>query len=87
MDGHQLGEDFTVLRKILSDSRFYRHARLYGPDVGQPQDHRTDILRGSVVRLSTQMFTKNFACKPLSFFLLEATWNVLLNRVLFLSYN
>lgn len=52
VDGHQLGEDFTVLRKILSDSRFYRHARLFGPDVGQPRDHRTDILRGSGVTLS-----------------------------------
>ncbi|TWW66152.1 heparanase [Takifugu flavidus] len=46
LNGYQLGEDFTVLRKILSDSRFYRDARLYGPDVGQPRDHRTNILRG-----------------------------------------
>lgn len=61
LDGHQLGEDFTVLRKILSESRFYRRARLYGPDVGQLRDHRKDILRGSGVTLGTHMLTKNLA--------------------------
>lgn len=61
LDGHQLGEDFTVLRKILSESRFYRDARLYGPDVGQPRDNRADILRGSGVTLCTHMFAKNLA--------------------------
>uniref|UniRef100_H3CJF0 Heparanase n=1 Tax=Tetraodon nigroviridis TaxID=99883 RepID=H3CJF0_TETNG len=46
LDGRQLGEDFTVLRKILRESRFYRDAGLFGPDVGQPRDHRIDILSG-----------------------------------------
>ncbi|XP_076614520.1 heparanase isoform X1 [Chaetodon auriga] len=46
VDGHQLGKDFTRLREMMSQSRFYRDARLYGPDVGQPRDHRTDILEG-----------------------------------------
>lgn len=46
VDGYQLGKDFTLLRQIMSESKFYRHAGLYGPDVGQPRDHRTDILEG-----------------------------------------
>ncbi|KAM6902338.1 heparanase [Xenentodon cancila] len=44
VDGYQLGLDFTHLRKMMSESKLYRDAGLYGPDVGQPQDHRTDIL-------------------------------------------
>ncbi|KAM9338732.1 heparanase [Symphorus nematophorus] len=46
VDGHQLGQDFTRLREMMSESKFYHSARLYGPDVGQPRDHRTDILEG-----------------------------------------
>ncbi|XP_041815939.1 heparanase [Chelmon rostratus] len=46
VDGRQLGRDFARLREMLSQSRFYSDARLYGPDVGQPRDHRTDILEG-----------------------------------------
>ncbi|KAK7895321.1 hypothetical protein WMY93_020646 [Mugilogobius chulae] len=46
VDGFQLGEDFVHLRKIMSESRFYKNSGLYGPDVGQPRDHRIDILEG-----------------------------------------
>ncbi|XP_069557112.1 heparanase isoform X2 [Brachyistius frenatus] len=46
VDGYQLGLDFTHLRKMMSQSKLYRGAGLYGPDVGQPKDHRTDILQG-----------------------------------------
>ncbi|GAA6229317.1 heparanase [Lates japonicus] len=46
VDGNQLGQDFTHLREILSESKFYHNAGLYGPDVGQPRDHRIDILGG-----------------------------------------
>ncbi|XP_072310258.1 heparanase isoform X2 [Eucyclogobius newberryi] len=46
VDGLQLGEDFVHLRKIMSESRFYQNSGLYGPDVGQPRDHRIDILEG-----------------------------------------
>ncbi|CAL9682473.1 unnamed protein product [Knipowitschia caucasica] len=46
VDGFQLGEDFVHLRKIMADSKFYNNSRLYGPDVGQPRDHRIDILDG-----------------------------------------
>ncbi|KAJ8287064.1 hypothetical protein GJAV_G00046630 [Gymnothorax javanicus] len=46
VDGYQLGEDFQSLRKILQDSRFYQTAKLYGPDIGQPKDHRRDLLEG-----------------------------------------
>lgn len=46
VDGHQLGRDFTRLRALMSESKLYRDAGLYGPDVGQPQDHRVDILKG-----------------------------------------
>ncbi|XP_070781159.1 heparanase [Enoplosus armatus] len=44
--GYQLGQDFTRLREMMSQSKFYHDAGLYGPDVGQPRDHRTDILEG-----------------------------------------
>ncbi|KAI3362512.1 hypothetical protein L3Q82_012799 [Scortum barcoo] len=46
VDGYQLGQDFTQLRRMLSESKFYHDTGLFGPDVGQPRDHRTDILQG-----------------------------------------
>ncbi|XP_037609561.1 heparanase [Sebastes umbrosus] len=46
VDGRQLGRDFTRLRDMMSQSKFYHDAALYGPDVGQPRDRRTDILEG-----------------------------------------
>ncbi|XP_024154685.1 heparanase [Oryzias melastigma] len=46
VDGGQLGRDFTRLRTMLSQSSLYRDAGLFGPDVGQPRDHRADILGG-----------------------------------------
>ncbi|CAJ1069888.1 hypothetical protein NFI96_018502%2C partial [Xyrichtys novacula] len=46
VDGRQLGEDFTRLREMMSQSKLYHDAGLYGPDVGQPRDHRTDIMQG-----------------------------------------
>ncbi|XP_008295877.1 heparanase-like, partial [Stegastes partitus] len=46
VDGRQLGLDFLRLRRMMSESGFYRDAGLFGPDVGQPKDHRTDILEG-----------------------------------------
>uniref|UniRef100_A0A3B4ZRH4 Helicase, POLQ like n=1 Tax=Stegastes partitus TaxID=144197 RepID=A0A3B4ZRH4_9TELE len=36
----------TVTAERELDSGFYRDAGLFGPDVGQPKDHRTDILEG-----------------------------------------
>lgn len=44
VDGYQLGIDFTSLRKMMSEFELYRDAGLYGPDVGQPRDHRVDLL-------------------------------------------
>ncbi|XP_028274207.1 heparanase [Parambassis ranga] len=46
VDGDQLGLDFTRLRDMMSESKLYRDAGLYGPDVGQPRDHRVDLLEG-----------------------------------------
>uniref|UniRef100_A0A3P8UGV3 Heparanase n=1 Tax=Cynoglossus semilaevis TaxID=244447 RepID=A0A3P8UGV3_CYNSE len=46
VDGFQLGRDFTKLREMMSQSEFYHNSQLYGPDVGQPRDHRVDILQG-----------------------------------------
>ncbi|XP_071328200.1 heparanase isoform X1 [Trachinotus anak] len=46
VDGYQLGQDFTRLRDMMSESKLYQDAGLYGPDVGQPRDHRIDILEG-----------------------------------------
>ncbi|XP_078127873.1 heparanase isoform X3 [Sander vitreus] len=46
VDGHQLGKDFTRLREMMSQSKLYRGAGLFGPDVGQPRDRRTDLLDG-----------------------------------------
>ncbi|KAG7476682.1 hypothetical protein MATL_G00085510 [Megalops atlanticus] len=44
VDGYQLGLDFVHLRKILQESKLYHMTGLYGPDVGQPRDHRRDLL-------------------------------------------
>ncbi|XP_044189075.1 heparanase [Thunnus albacares] len=44
VDGLQLGQDFTHFRQIMSKSKFYHNAQLYGPDIGQPRTHRTDLL-------------------------------------------
>uniref|UniRef100_A0A1A8FBB9 Heparanase n=2 Tax=Nothobranchius korthausae TaxID=1143690 RepID=A0A1A8FBB9_9TELE len=44
VDGYQLGLDFVHLRKMMSKSKLYRDGGLYGPDVGQPRDHRVDLL-------------------------------------------
>ncbi|CAK6983420.1 heparanase-like [Scomber scombrus] len=46
VDGYQLGLDFTRLREMMSESKLYQNAGLYGPDVGQPRDHRVDLLEG-----------------------------------------
>ncbi|KAJ0057500.1 hypothetical protein NL108_009239, partial [Boleophthalmus pectinirostris] len=46
IDGFQLGQDFVRLRMIMLESKFYQKSGLYGPDVGQPRDHRIDILEG-----------------------------------------
>ncbi|XP_017282878.1 heparanase [Kryptolebias marmoratus] len=45
VDGYQLGMDFAHLRRMMSESELYRNAGLYGPDVGQPRDHRVDLLK------------------------------------------
>ncbi|XP_074760221.1 heparanase [Athene noctua] len=45
IDGFQLGQDFIHLRQLLSNYRLYRHAKLYGPDVGQPRKHTQRLLR------------------------------------------
>ncbi|XP_023258388.1 heparanase-like, partial [Seriola lalandi dorsalis] len=49
VDGVQLGLDFTRLREMMSESKLYQDAGLYGPDVGQPREHRVDILEGYYV--------------------------------------
>ncbi|TNN56830.1 Heparanase [Liparis tanakae] len=46
VDGEQLGRDFTLLRALMSRSPWQRHAGLYGPDIGQPRDHRAPLLEG-----------------------------------------
>ncbi|KAI4893187.1 hypothetical protein NFI96_018502, partial [Prochilodus magdalenae] len=46
VDGHQLGEDFLHLHKILQKSKIYNSSGLYGPDISQPRDHRKDLLTG-----------------------------------------
>ncbi|CAB1425353.1 unnamed protein product [Pleuronectes platessa] len=46
VDGHQLGQDFHRLRDMMSESKLYHGAGLYGPDVGQPRGHRIDLLEG-----------------------------------------
>ncbi|KAM8828330.1 heparanase [Spinachia spinachia] len=46
VDGHQLGRDFTRLRAMMSESTWYRGAGLFGPDVGQPREHRVNLLEG-----------------------------------------
>ncbi|XP_053922222.1 heparanase isoform X2 [Cuculus canorus] len=45
VDGFQLGQDFIHLRQLLSNYTLYRHAKLYGPDVGQPRKHTQKLLR------------------------------------------
>ncbi|KAI6069500.1 Heparanase [Aix galericulata] len=45
IDGFQLGRDFIHLRRLLSQHPLYRHAKLYGPDVGQPRKHTQHLLR------------------------------------------
>lgn len=50
MDGHQLGLDFIRLRKMMSESKLYQDAGLYGPDVGQPRNHHVDLLDGWEVK-------------------------------------
>ncbi|XP_017569532.1 heparanase isoform X2 [Pygocentrus nattereri] len=46
VDGYQLGQDFLHLHKVLQKTRIYRSSGLYGPDVGQPRNHRKDLLTG-----------------------------------------
>ncbi|KAG7321072.1 hypothetical protein KOW79_015487 [Hemibagrus wyckioides] len=46
VNGSQLGEDFLHLRKILQKSELYSSSHVYGPDIGQPRDHRKDLLTG-----------------------------------------
>ncbi|XP_072518930.1 heparanase [Salminus brasiliensis] len=46
VDGYQLGQDFLHLHKILQESKLYSSSDLYGPDIGQPRDHRKDLLTG-----------------------------------------
>lgn len=50
VDGHQLGLDFICLRKMMSESKLYQDAGLYGPDVGQPRNHHVDLLDGWEVK-------------------------------------
>ncbi|NXU53069.1 HPSE Heparanase, partial [Turnix velox] len=45
IDGFQLGKDFVHLRQLLSEYTLYQHAKLYGPDVGQPRKHTRRLLR------------------------------------------
>ncbi|KAJ3606088.1 hypothetical protein NHX12_028131 [Muraenolepis orangiensis] len=47
--GAQLGADFVHLREILRKSKLYHNTGLYGPDIGQPRDHRKDLLQGYYV--------------------------------------
>jgi len=50
VDGYQLGQDFVHLHQILQESAIYNSTGLYGPDIGQPRDHRKDLLNGFVFR-------------------------------------
>ncbi|XP_068043952.1 LOW QUALITY PROTEIN: heparanase [Anomalospiza imberbis] len=45
IDGFQLGQDFIQLRQLLNNYALYQHAKLYGPDVGQPRKHAQRLLR------------------------------------------
>nr|XP_054489080.1 LOW QUALITY PROTEIN: heparanase [Agelaius phoeniceus] len=45
IDGFQLGQDFIHLRQLLNNYALYQHAKLYGPDVGQPRKHTRRLLR------------------------------------------
>lgn len=89
MDGHQLGLDFIRLRKMMSESKLYQDAGLYGPDVGQPRNHHVDLLDGWEVKghctetahekflLSTQKSIKCLGEKITFFFqwIFFLTWN------------
>ncbi|XP_062414966.1 heparanase isoform X1 [Pungitius pungitius] len=46
VDGHQLGRDFNRLRAMMSQSTWFQGAGLFGPDVGQPREHRVNLLEG-----------------------------------------
>uniref|UniRef100_A0A8B9EEH7 Heparanase n=1 Tax=Anser cygnoides TaxID=8845 RepID=A0A8B9EEH7_ANSCY len=54
IDGSQLGRDFIHLRRLLSQHPLYRHAKLYGPDVGQPRKHTQRLLRSSAAADSAE---------------------------------
>ncbi|NXY14256.1 HPSE Heparanase, partial [Atrichornis clamosus] len=45
ISGSQLGQDFIHLRQLLNNYTLYQHAKLYGPDVGQPRKHTQRLLR------------------------------------------
>ncbi|KAF4805015.1 Heparanase [Turdus rufiventris] len=45
IDGFQLGQDFIHLRQLLNNYVLYQHAKLYGPDIGQPRKHTQKLLR------------------------------------------
>lgn len=45
IDGFQLGQDFIHLRQLLNNYALYQHAKLYGPDVGQPRKHTQKLLK------------------------------------------
>lgn len=66
VDGYQLGQDFTHLRQMMSESGLYRNAGLYGPDVGQPRDHRIDILDGWDITLTVSMESVELGLVPSS---------------------
>lgn len=55
VNGSQLGEDFLHLRKILQKSKLYNSSRVYGPDIGQPRDHRKDLLTGLDTNTNTSV--------------------------------
>lgn len=44
IDGSQLGEDFFTLHKLLQNFSIFKHAGLFGPDVGQPRRERKYLL-------------------------------------------
>lgn len=90
VDGHQLGLDFICLRKMMSESKLYQDAGLYGPDVGQPRNHHVDLLDGWEVKghrtetaherflLSTQ---KNIKCLEKNIYIFFFQW------IFFLTWN
>ncbi|KAM9841251.1 heparanase isoform 2-T2 [Aulostomus maculatus] len=46
LSGNQLAKDFLHLRDLMSQSKLYNNAGLFGPDVSQPRDRKTYILEG-----------------------------------------